>query len=171
MPGSAHYPSDVGVSGYQPKLQINRSPSGGRARRATLGYRSGECRPNGVGCAFAEVPRRKKGAASSPSGAAGRSLYAARSSNTHAGYIAQTAGNQSEATQDAGLQHLAPLLIVLVELFGYFLDDNAEFADDTADNERFTIRHEVHALGHVHVVDEPFVGYFQRKTPGEIVAV
>ena len=67
--------------------------------------------------------------------------------------------------------HLPPFSIVFVKLLGYFLDDEAEFADDAADDERFAVGHEVHALGHVDVVDEAFVGYFQPEAPGEIIAV
>ena len=62
---------------------------------------------------------------------------------------------QPGAAQETGFQPLLPLSVVFVKLFGYFLDDDAEFSDNTADDERFAIRHEVHALSLSYVQTRP----------------
>lgn len=89
---------------------------------------------------------------------------------TEADFVEKRA-HQGLGREETGFRNLSPLSIVFVKLFGYFLDDDSEFSDNTADDEGFAIGHEVHALGHVHVLYQSFVGYFQSEAPGKIIAV
>ena len=69
-------------------------------------------------------------------------------------------GTQSGTVQGTNFPQLSPPSIVFVKLFGYFPDDDSKFSDNTADDKRFAIRHEVHALSHISVLYQSFIGYF-----------